>query len=430
MDGLGKAIGPVREAGPRKGGVLSAINFSEQAMQGGNGTYQKAVEEIHGRYGFDFVSMGLTAFSGSPLRWVYSAGATNNRHRRIALSPGHGIGGITIKSGKPMLFTDIDREIDPREYSSYPIVFAEDLQSFCALPLTAGSKVVAVLLCAYRSPKNIEDSRFNDVMADLDGSFCEFKVVTEDFLDFEAIAKESAALSEPGSALFHSEISRVIAAQENERKRISRELHDSIAQELFSVSFLIEKVKAGIGKDGPHETIAEMENAITHILDEIHNISVELRPSSLDHLGVLPALRSQALVFEKAYGARIDFADSQAGVRFDPAFETQVYRICQEAILNACKYSESDRITVEWEESSGWLHATIRDNGTGFDAAHPEIKGSGCGLSGMKERAHLIGATLTINSGSAGTTIVLLAPMGPEAMRKGSEEADDTNSAG
>ena len=64
--------------------------------------------------------MGITAFPGAPLTWLYSAGETSNRHRRISLAPGHGIGGIVLKTGKPMLFTDIDSEMDPREYSSYP----------------------------------------------------------------------------------------------------------------------------------------------------------------------------------------------------------------------------------------------------------------------------------------------------------------------
>ena len=78
------------------------------------------MNDIKDRYGFDFVSIGLTAFIGAPLKWIYSAGATGERHRRIVLAPGHGIGGITIKAGKPMMFTNIDEEIDPREYSSYP----------------------------------------------------------------------------------------------------------------------------------------------------------------------------------------------------------------------------------------------------------------------------------------------------------------------
>ena len=77
------------------------------------------------------------------------------------------------------------------------------------------------------------------------------------------------------------------------------------------------------------------------ILDDLHNLSVELRPSALDHLGFVPALRSQAAVFERTYGARDRLRRHRFRVdRFDRALETQAYRICQEAILNACKYSD------------------------------------------------------------------------------------------
>ena len=115
---------------------MGASNFSDYVLAGKDETYAEAVAALRTRHGFDFVALGLTAFIGAPLKWVYSAGATGERYRRIVLAPGHGIGGIVIKAGKPMMFIDIDEEIDPREYSSYPIVFAEDLRSFCALPLS------------------------------------------------------------------------------------------------------------------------------------------------------------------------------------------------------------------------------------------------------------------------------------------------------
>lgn len=102
---------------------MVASNFTESELAGERGEYDEAVHRIKVKYGFDFVSMGLTAFVGAPLKWIYSAGATGERYRRIVLAPGHGIGGIVIKSGKPMMFVDIDEQIDPREYSSYPIVF-------------------------------------------------------------------------------------------------------------------------------------------------------------------------------------------------------------------------------------------------------------------------------------------------------------------
>lgn len=151
---------------------MGASNFDRATLDGNNEAFQRAVEQLRARFNFDFVSMGITAFVGAPLKWVYSAGETSNRHRRIALAPGHGVGGIVLKAGKPMLFTDIDSELDPREYSSYPIVFAEDLRSLCALPLKRNHHVIAVLLCAFRDVSESHAQAFRSLIADeLRGTF-------------------------------------------------------------------------------------------------------------------------------------------------------------------------------------------------------------------------------------------------------------------
>lgn len=394
-------------------GYMAASNFPEETLAGGCAEYARTAEAIRNRYGFDFVAIGLTAFVGAPLKWIYSAGATGERHKRIVLAPGHGIGGIVIKSGKPMLFTDIDEEIDPQEYSSYPIVFAEDLRSFCALPLTKGGRVVGSLLAAFRTVREGQVAVYQRMIDDLGGLLCDLCVVSEGFMNFEKIVEEKRPAASDGP-VSHSEITRIIGAQEDERKRISRELHDGIAQELWSVSFSLKRLREmGLGEE-EQAIIDEAGGNIERILDELHNITVELRPSALDHLGFASALRSQAAIFEKTYGAEIVFEGELANERFSQALETQAYRICQEAILNACKYSDSDRITVSIEEAAGWLSVEVSDEGRGFDVAHPEVRGSGCGLPGMKERANLIGATLTIESGAGGTTVTLIAPMGTD----------------
>ncbi|MEF9877606.1 MAG: GAF domain-containing sensor histidine kinase [Gordonibacter sp.] len=390
---------------------MGASNFSDEVLAGDSADYARTVEELKASYGFDFVAIGLTAFLGAPLKWIYSAGATDERHHRIVLAPGHGIGGIVIKAGKPMMFVDIDEEIDPQEYSSYPIVFAEDLHSFCALPLTKAGRVVGALLCAYRSVDARNQQVYRQVISDLQGRLGDLGVVDDDFMDFDRIAVEQRNESRDSPFLVHSEVSCVIAAQEEERKRISRELHDGIAQELLAVSFLMKRLESHVGDDEGRQLLGETFANLDSILDELHNLSVELRPSALDHLGLIPALRSQASLLEKAYGTEVVFEGGLSCRRFDQALETQAYRICQEAILNACKYADTDQVYVRLEDTGGWLHVSIIDHGGGFDTEHPVIKGTGCGLSGMQERAKLIGATLRIESGAGGTEVVLVAPM-------------------
>lgn len=404
------AVWQVGTSNGNGGDAVGASNFSEQDLAGERAEYAQAVNDLKERHGFDFVSIGLTAFIGAPLKWIYSAGATGERHRRIVLSPGHGIGGITIKAGKPMMFTNIDEEIDPREYSSYPIVFAEDLHSFCALPLTREGRVVAVLLCAFRTVSDRHEAVYRQAIEDLHGELCDLTVVSDDFMNFESIAAEKRADSQTNPIFVRSELSRVIAAQEDERKRISRELHDGIAQELLTMSFVLKRLAPHVDDEGT-ALLAEAGHDIDRILDELHNLSVELRPSALDHLGFVAALRSQAAVFERTYGSEIVFEGSLSCERFDQALETQAYRICQEAILNACKYSGSEQVIVTLEDTGGWLHVAVIDHGCGFNVEKPEVKGSGCGLVGMQERASVIGARLTMESSERGTTMTLVAPM-------------------
>lgn len=389
---------------------MPASNFDEHTLNGENETYAQQVTSLKERFDLDFVGLGLTSFAGAPLRWIYSAGATGERYRRIVLAPGHGIGGIVLKVGKPMLYTDIETEMDPREYSSYPIVFAEDLRSFCALPLVKDNVTVGVLLAAFRtsSPQHIESYRA--LITALDGRLCDLQVIDQDFLSFEQIASEEKA-AEKDSFLGYSVLSKMVNAQEEERQRISRELHDGTAQELLAVTFQLRCLRETETAEEALPLLDKIENGINTVLDELHNISVELRPSTLDHFGLVSALRSQSVIYEGTYGARINFEVEGEVLRFDHAHETQVYRICQEAILNACKYSGADEVRVHLTFADGWLRAVIIDEGDGFDVEQPVIRGSGCGLSGMRERASLIGATLTVESGTTGTTVTLVAPI-------------------
>ena len=394
---------------------MAASNFTEDELSGKSEVYARAVSDIESQYGFDFVSLGLTAFVGAPLKWIYSAGATGERYRRIVLAPGHGIGGIVIKAGKPMMFVDIDAQIDPREYTTYPIVFAEDLRSFCALPLKRSGCVVGALLCAFRTTSTTHVETYKRLVAELAGKLCDLEVVSDDFLDFDALATHDDDESLPelqGGIAQQSVVSRVISAQEDERRRISRELHDGLAQEMVALSFLLSRIEPYLSEDEAQSYLAQARANIDRIIDDLHNLSVELRPSALDHLGLVPALRSRAMVIEKTYGVKILFEGDLPQTRFNRTFETQVYRICQEAVINACKYSECDTVSIRFVEAGGWMQISVVDEGCGFNVAQPQVKGSGCGLAGMQERAHLIGATLSVESDEHGTKVVLVAPMG------------------
>lgn len=390
---------------------MTLSNFDEATLSGQNEAYAAAVQDLHERYGLDFTALGLAAFFGSPLHWVYSAGASDNRHKRIALAPGHGIGGIVLKAGKPMLYTDIDKEMDPREYSSYPIVFAEDLRSFIALPVRKNERVVGVLLAAFRSVSPEHSALFIRLCKELSGGLVDLEVITANPMDFDTVVEASAEAAHDAPFADRSMVAMLISAQEDERRRISRELHDGIAQELLGVRFQLQKVLTG-GEDALEENVAAAQQTLDAVLDELHNISVELRPSTLDHFGLVSALKSQAAVYRGTYGTVVSFDAPKQLARMDQAYETQVYRIVQEALLNSCKYSGVDRAKVSITAAGEWIEVTVSDEGEGFNVEKPVVRGSGCGLQGMRERAALIGARLSIESGPDGTRVTLLAPVG------------------
>ena len=162
-----------------------------ETREGRNPQFHSFVADLKDKFDFDFVSIGIAPIAGAPLKWLYCAGASSGRVKRIVLAPGRGIGGIVLKSGKPMLMTDIDTQLDPREYSSYPIVFAEDLRSFCALPLITNGHVCGVLLTAFRTVHENSTAIYQQLVKHLNGTVLGMQVIDSDFLSFDYLYGES-----------------------------------------------------------------------------------------------------------------------------------------------------------------------------------------------------------------------------------------------
>ena len=207
-------------------------------------------------------------------------------------------------------------------------------------------------------------------------------------------------------------IKQIIKAQEDERKRISRELHDSVAQEILSSLVDLRLMKYLKSPEEVAQKVQHMEASLTRLLDEIRNMSVELRPSSLDDLGIEAALRSHFKWIAKNFGLVVHYTTEIRGKRFLNEIETIVYRICQESILNALKYADVDEVKVELYEKDDNLILRVVDEGIGFDTSNRVSKGTGLGLFGMKERAELVGGKLSVLSSIGnGTEILLYIPL-------------------
>ncbi|WP_019415037.1 sensor histidine kinase [Paenisporosarcina sp. TG20] len=204
----------------------------------------------------------------------------------------------------------------------------------------------------------------------------------------------------------------VIEAQENERKRISRELHDGVAQELLSALVDIRGMKYMPSKEEILKKMKQTEVTMTRLLDDIRNLSVELRPAALDDLGLEAAFRSHFKRIEKSYGLSVEFRSDISKKRYGSEIETVVYRVCQEALLNAIKYAQVEVVKVFLFEEGNTLQLIVQDEGIGFKLVDKPL-GTGLGLFGMRERSEIVYGDFDVTSGiSKGTRVRLKVPVG------------------
>jgi len=195
----------------------------------------------------------------------------------------------------------------------------------------------------------------------------------------------------------------IINAQEEERKRVARELHDETSQILTSLLISLAILEESITSQQARDRIAETRQLAHQTLRAIRNLSLDLRPSALDDLGLLPALRWYIKEYQQKFSIEVDFQASGFKERLPAELETVLYRIVQEALTNVARHAHAHKVTVRLEENEHEIHATISDDGHGFDAEKAQkMPGAGqehgWGLVGMHERASLLDGNLTITS--------------------------------
>lgn len=211
-------------------------------------------------------------------------------------------------------------------------------------------------------------------------------------------------------------LQKVISVQEEERKRIARELHDETSQSLTSLIVGLKILENAQDMDEVRKRAGEIRIQTTHALETVHDLALELRPSVLDDLGLDAALQRYAKEFALKHDVEVDFQVIGAKEsRLGPEVETAVYRIVQEALTNIARHARAKNVSVLLEYRREILIAIVEDNGTGFDVSDvldPKIREKKLGLFGMQERASLIGAKLTIESQrGTGTTVFVEIPI-------------------
>lgn len=211
-------------------------------------------------------------------------------------------------------------------------------------------------------------------------------------------------------------LDQLVTAQEDERGRISRELHDQMGQHLTAIMLLIDSLKRTSNFETANSsTLGQLEEVTGQLADEVESLAWELRPTALDDLGLEVALAKYVRKWTERSLVPVDLQSAGLNnARLPPLIETAIYRIVQEALTNIVRYARASTVGVILERQRNHVSAIVEDNGCGFDVDALQALPSAerrMGLLGMQERAALVGGTLHIESAAGmGTTVYLRIP--------------------
>jgi len=211
---------------------------------------------------------------------------------------------------------------------------------------------------------------------------------------------------------------QILSAQEEERKRISRELHDVIAQILTGINVQLATLKreATVSTKGLARNITRTQRLVEKSVDIVHRFARELRPAVLDDLGLVPALHSYLKDFAKRTGLRVDLTAFTSGriKELGSAGRTSLYRVAQEALNNVARHAQASRVEVSLQKLPHALRLQVKDNGKSFEVErvlHAK-KNKRLGLLGMRERVEMVGGKFSVESAPGlGTTIQAQIPL-------------------
>ena len=214
-------------------------------------------------------------------------------------------------------------------------------------------------------------------------------------------------------------LARVIGAQEEERKRLARELHDETSQTLSALAMRLETAIAAFPGDLSRQRLVEAKELTVRTLDELHRLIYDLRPSVLDDLGLLSAIRWYAERHLEPLGVTVHWEFSGQERRLQSEVETALFRVVQEAITNIAKYAHAESVLIQCVLKDDAIGIEIEDDGDGFDPANLSAAGEtrgGLGLMGMRERVALLGGTIEIDAAPGkGVRIAVTVPLKREA---------------
>jgi two-component system, NarL family, sensor histidine kinase DevS len=347
----------------------------------------------------DLIARRLREMLGARFVSVFLPSGTGElRFAAVAGEGGEGLVGTTIgltgsKSGQVLAkrrSERLDSVIDDPEVDQ---VVTRRLGASTGLwvPLVAHGEAIGVLAA-------------HDKIAAPDGRFSD-----DDLRLAETFASRAAVAVDLSERVARDALRRVVAAQELERRRLARELHDETGQALASILLGLRGLERLPDPAQAHEALVTLRELAVATLRDVRRLAVDLRPKALDDFGLASALERLVETWGAQTGISVDFAARLDDRQISDDAATAVYRIVQEALTNVVKHAEARHVSILLTRKNERVVAVIEDDGHGFDPA--EGGGEGSGIQSMRERVQLVDGLLTIESGSgAGTTLVAEVP--------------------
>lgn len=332
-------------------------------------------------------------------------GLSDRYAEEMRMRLGEGIAGRVAQSGRAALLEDISQ--DP--HAARPdLVSVEGLRAFISVPLRAADKILGVI----------------NVASDLSRRFTKDDMYLLHAIgDQLGVAIEQARLRErlrKGRERYQQLVQQLLIAQEEERRRIARELHDETSQSLSGLALNLKALSDAAEMSGIQDTEfkARLEKAhslAVRISTEVSRLIADLHPTVLDTLGLVPALRWYAETNLDPLGINVTLDTKGMSEALPPDVEPGLFRIAQGAIGNIAKYSEARNVTIKLERKGNELLLSVSDDGKGFNVSEItgiDESGRGRGLFSMKERVRLLGGTCSVDSQPGqGTTVTARVPL-------------------
>jgi signal transduction histidine kinase len=224
----------------------------------------------------------------------------------------------------------------------------------------------------------------------------------------ETFAARASVAADLSTRVARDAMRRVVAAQELERRRLARELHDETGQALTSILLGLRALEEAPSEEQRQQAAHELRELVVTTLQDVRRLAVELRPKALDDFGLVPALERLVDSFGEQTGIETQL-EARLGERLSPEAETALYRIVQEALTNVVKHAEARHVSILLVRREASVSAVIEDDGRGFVPS--EAREGGLGLLGMRERLELVDGRFDVESQpGSGTTIVAEVP--------------------